>query len=191
MTKHLLWLDDCRDPFDKKIDWLVFSPIGRDVDVTWVMNYQEFIDWIMVNGLPDGICFDHDLSDFQMARCVYPDTIGTLEMPEHEKTGMDCAKWLTEYCMDRGLPLPLYNCQSANPVGRENIKGLLENYNKHFKLENMSKIEYDENDTPLFGNKEWLEWLEDLEDSKPMAGLHNEQGDDFDYEGTKYFKDGE
>lgn len=59
--KTLLWLDDVRDPFQN--DWLNFSPIGKNVDVTWVTNYQEFIDWIMINGLPDAVCFDHDLND--------------------------------------------------------------------------------------------------------------------------------
>jgi len=59
--KTLLWLDDVRDPLTN--DWLNFSPIGKDVDVHWVTNYQEFVDWIMSYGLPDAVCFDHDLND--------------------------------------------------------------------------------------------------------------------------------
>ena len=61
-------MDDSRNPW--KNDWLIFSPIGRDVDVTWVMSYNEFTDWIMVNGLPDGICFDHDLGYKIDPNCV-------------------------------------------------------------------------------------------------------------------------
>lgn len=133
-TKTLLWLDDYRDPFSKKIDWMIFSPIGRDVETIWVTSYQEFIDWIMINDLPDAICFDHDLSDYQMHRCVYPELYEGIEMPENEKTGYDCAKWLIEYCLDRNIDIPKYNIQSANSVGKENIKGLLENYKKHLKL---------------------------------------------------------
>ena len=34
--KILLWLDDWRNPLDEEIDWMVFSPIGRDVNVVWV-----------------------------------------------------------------------------------------------------------------------------------------------------------
>lgn len=45
-----------------------------------------------------------------------------------EKTGYHCAKWLVEYCMDNNAPLPKWNIHSANPVGKENIKMLLENY---------------------------------------------------------------
>ena len=44
---------------------------------------------------------------------------------------MDCAKWLVDYCIDNQLTLPLYNIQSANPVGKENIDGLLKNFIKH------------------------------------------------------------
>ena len=107
-NKILLWLDDYRDP--EKNDWLVFSPIGRDVNIIWVKSYNEFIDYIINNSLPDGICFDHDLGG--------------------EKTGYDCAKWLVNYCIDNNLELPLYAIQSANPVGKENIDKLLTNFNK-------------------------------------------------------------
>jgi hypothetical protein len=33
--------------------------------------------------------------------------------------------------MDRDLDLPLWSVQSANPVGRQNIDGILNNYKKH------------------------------------------------------------
>lgn len=140
MIKSLLWLDDCRDPFDKNVDWLVFSPIGKNVDVHWVTNYMEFIDWIMINGLPDAICFDHDLADEHYRPSMYnPDghyslyyTDGTFK----EKTGYDCAKWLIDFCDVNNLELPKYNIQSANPVGKQNIDMLLKNYLK-FKSENL------------------------------------------------------
>lgn len=129
--KKLLWLDDCRDPFDKEIDWLVFSPIGRDITTIWVKDYAEFTSWISENGLPDGICFDHDLSDLQAFKSGFPDMVEDIEC--NEKTGYDCAKWLVEYCLDNRLRLPLFNSQSANPAGRENIEKLLQNYEKNTK----------------------------------------------------------
>jgi hypothetical protein len=106
--KKLLWLDDYRNPFDIETDWMIFSPIGRDVEIHWVKNYQEFIDWITENDLPDGVCFDHDLGE--------------------EKTGYDCTKWLVDFCLDRNIQLPPYNIQSGNTCGKENINGLLKNY---------------------------------------------------------------
>lgn len=115
MKNILLFLDDYRDPFDQEVDWLIFSPIGRDVEVVWIKSYEDFVNWITIYDLPEGICFDHDLAD--------------------EMTGMDCAKWLVEYCYENKLNIPPYAIQSANPVGRENIDSLLKNYIKHVKLQ--------------------------------------------------------
>jgi len=109
--KVLLWLDDVRNPLEN--DWLVFSPISRPFECIWVKSYKEFVKWIEVNGLPDGICFDHDLGE--------------------EESGYDCAKWLVEYCLDNNLSLPKWSMQSANPVGRDNINGLFLSFIKHIK----------------------------------------------------------
>lgn len=129
--KKLLWLDDVRDPMER--DWLVFSPIERPFIVTWVKSYDEFTEWIKKNGLPDGICFDHDLSDFQAMKSGYPEMMDEVAWPESEKTGMDCAKWLVEYCLDNNLKLPPYNIQSANPAGKENIDGLFKSFIKQIQ----------------------------------------------------------
>ena len=43
---------------------------------------------------------------------------------------MDCVKWLVDYCIDNQLPLPRYNFQTANPIGKENMKSYLDNYLK-------------------------------------------------------------
>lgn len=118
--KTLLWLDDERNPHLN--NWLVFSPIEQPFEVVWVKKYHEFVSWIKENGLPDAICFDHDLSDINIKKSTYI-----------EKTGYDCAKWLVDYCIDNNKELPLYNIQSANPVGKENIDSLLKNYIKYVK----------------------------------------------------------
>ena len=109
----LLWVDDIRDPFENDGEWQNFAPI-RASEVIWVKSYEEFVGWITVNGLPDGIAFDHDLADVK----------------DDEKTGMDCAKWLVDYCLDNGVDLPLFSSQSANPPGRDNILSLLTNFKK-------------------------------------------------------------
>jgi hypothetical protein len=137
MTKQLLWLDDVRDP--QKNDWLVFSPIGRNVDTHWVTSYTEFVDWIMIYGLPDGICFDHDLGMEHTK--WYFDNGGHNSPPDPSnadfvmKTGFDCAKFLVDYCMTHDLDIPPYGIQSANPVGKQNIDMYLKNYIK-FRKEN-------------------------------------------------------
>ena len=128
--KTLLWLDDARDPL--KNDWLNFSPIGKDVDVYWVKTYQQFVDNIMIYGLPDAICFDHDLgSDIEnLGYAMGLTKKEARSMKQRVLTGYDCAVWLVNYCMDRDKKLPKWAIQSANPVGKENIKKLLENYEK-------------------------------------------------------------
>lgn len=108
--KILLWLDDYRNPLSKDIDWLVFSPIGRDCEIHWVKDYYQFTNWITRIGLPTGICFDHDLGE--------------------NESGYDAAKWLIEYCQFNNKELPLWSCQSANPVGKDNINSILNNYKK-------------------------------------------------------------
>lgn len=131
--KTLLFLDDYRDPFDNSMDWISFSPIGRNVTIEWVTSYDEFVNYITKNGLPDAICFDHDLSDFQAFKSGYPDLMADVPMPETEKTGYDCAKWLVNYCLDNDVKLPKYAIQSANPVGKENIDKLLKSFNRFIK----------------------------------------------------------
>ena len=76
-----------------------------------VRNYETFVNWIEENGLPEEISFDHDLG-------------------ENQKTGYDCAKWLCGYCWTNGLPIPTWNVHSANPVGRDNIVQLVQNFEK-------------------------------------------------------------
>jgi hypothetical protein len=128
--KKLLWLDDIRNPF--VYDWLLqYAPefAYGDGETIWVKNYNQFVEWINTNGLPDLICFDHDLSD--ITEILNSNLVLASDWGE-EKTGYDCAKWLVEYCMDNQLDLPQWRIQSANPVGKQNINGLLSNY-KNFK----------------------------------------------------------
>jgi hypothetical protein len=102
-----LYLDDIRYP--SKSD-------GWDI----VRSYNQFVDYIQKNGLPDLISFDHDLASY------------TPDIERRELTGYDCAKWLCQYCHDNGLPLPEWNVHSGNPVGVINISQLLKNFQKKF-----------------------------------------------------------
>lgn len=78
-----------------------------------VRTYTEFIGWIIQNGLPHYISFDHDLSDIESTQ---------------EKTGYDCALWLVDYCLNHQLQCPEWYCHSMNPVGKTKIMGLLEQF---------------------------------------------------------------
>jgi len=130
--RKLLWLDDLRNPF---IDTEGKVPPIHSV-VEWVLNYEQFVQWIEKFGLPDIISFDHDLADEHYTPEQYwSDYQKSKEYQEsqnyQEKTGMDCAKWLVDYCIDNNLKLPTFYIHSANPVGADNIKFYLQNYLKY------------------------------------------------------------
>ena len=36
-----------RDPTDARMDWLAYSPIGREVEVVWLKDYYQFRNWIL------------------------------------------------------------------------------------------------------------------------------------------------
>jgi len=128
----VLWLDDLRNPF-LNIEGRVPQTDGR---IEWVLNYQEFVEWITRFGLPDVISFDHDLADEHYTPKEYWDDYQLSKEYQdkqnyQEKTGMDCAKWLVDYCMDNNKTLPTYFVHSANPVGADNIRNYLENFKKY------------------------------------------------------------
>lgn len=125
----ILWLDDLRNPF-LDIEGRVPKENGT---IEWVLNYEQFVMWIEKFGLPDLISFDHDLADEHYTPKEYWDDYQLSKQYQEsqnyqEKTGMDCAKWLIDYCMDNNLKLPKFYSHSANPVGRDNILGIFENY---------------------------------------------------------------
>jgi len=95
--KDKLFLDDevtpmCRYPRDNDEDWNI------------VRSFTEFKEYILKNGIPKTISFDHDLGMF-------------------EGDGNDCAKWLVEYCIDNKIFEPNFVVlvHSMNPAGVERI----------------------------------------------------------------------
>lgn len=122
-----IWLDDLRLPPDNS--WY------------WCKSYEEFKDAILYHwGDPEGwtwesgdyaISFDHDLGydydlDYTKGFQIVDGVLG--------KTGYDCAKFLIDMHIEGRTGWPDYwHVHSANPVGAENIRKLLENYEKHIK----------------------------------------------------------
>ncbi|HEY6435096.1 MAG TPA: cyclic-phosphate processing receiver domain-containing protein [Ignavibacteriaceae bacterium] len=118
-----LFLDDER--FPKDVTWLLIGGVGHwGADWQIVRSFQEAKEWVLKNGFPDVISFDHDLGLMHYAG-DYSD----------EKTGYDFAKWLIEYDMDtHTMPEDFkYTIHSKNPTGSENIRSLLFNYQKFQK----------------------------------------------------------
>lgn len=114
-----LFLDDVRLPNDafQYTQQTIFLNHNWEV----VINYNEFTNWITRYGLPRFISFDHDLADFDELN----------ENQDAEKTGYDCAKWLIDYCLDNNLKCPNFYCHSMNPVGRDKINSILEQFKNY------------------------------------------------------------
>ena len=50
-----------------------------------------------------------------------------------ERTGYDCAKYVVDYCLQHNCDIPAYAIQSSNPVGKDNICHLMDNYHNYYK----------------------------------------------------------
>lgn len=130
-----LFLDDIFTPFEvsnrqhilvedrakyRKLDWII------------VKSYEDFITYIVTNGIPDIVSFDHDLSEehygfiYNDENFLKKDDDITIDYSIFkEKTGFQAAEFLKEFCELRKKPLPLCLVHSANNVGRRYIKNLL------------------------------------------------------------------
>lgn len=114
-----LFLDDERT-IENNYEYLVSKPgfgkLYRSKKWITVKSYWEFKSIIEEKGLPNRISFDHDLGE--RAGILSP-------------TGLDCIKWLIEYCLDNGLDLTT-ECKyhSSNPAGVVNMESLINNFKK-------------------------------------------------------------
>ncbi len=106
MKKTTLYLDDIRElPNDS---WIL------------VRSYDEALEYVKTNGIPNFISFDHDL--------------GVDKYDNLLPTGYDFVKWLVDMDMDNIYKFPEdfdFYVHSANPVGKKNIETYLNNYFKN------------------------------------------------------------
>lgn len=113
MTDNKLYLDDIRNP--------------KSSEFKIVRSYEEAIDYVKAHGIPKYISFDHDL--------------GCTESGKLLPSGHDFAKWLVEMDIEKLHTFPSdfkFNVHSANPIGRNNIQALLNNY-LLFRINHMFK----------------------------------------------------
>lgn len=116
----VLWLDDTREP-NRYLSRIPHESCGVTFNnisfydefrkkysptFVWVKNFEEFVDYVENNGLPEFISFDYDLG-------------------KGLKKGALCAQWLKNYCQKKGLPIPKFYSHSANSHGRRKINSIL------------------------------------------------------------------
>ena len=124
--KTALYLDDVRTPTETLPGYNPWNV---------VRNYNEFRDWINTNGIPDLISFDHDLANEHTND--YFNQVGAqgYQIPNYEqykeKTGLDCARYVVDYCQNNNVPLKQCAVHSHNPVGAKNIQSLINGFHRH------------------------------------------------------------
>jgi len=134
--RRWLFLDDTRMPP---------SHLSGVFDV--VRNFDEFVDYIKFCGIPEVISLDHDLHPEHTT--FFFDNGGFRNPPDpmfelfKNKTGYDCAEWLTLYCERTGKDMKKIIVHSHNPIGQKNIFNLICNYqNKKYKKINCQIIRW-------------------------------------------------
>lgn len=117
-----LYLDDIRTPVDKS--W----HIVRSYD-----EFVAFIDNLNSEQLSElFISFDHDLAEEHYTPSRYWNNYEASKEYQDsktykEKTGLDCARYL----VNCDITIKGYTVHSMNPVGADNIIGLLDGFYKY------------------------------------------------------------
>lgn len=129
--KKCLFLDDMRFPedaylYDEKMTLLQGSGIPYNKwDV--VRSYDEFVNYISNNGIPDVVSFDNDLDPFQETKeerdmCV----LGLYDFERlPNKTGCHCAQYLANECVSKKHNIPEYYIHTMNSLARPIIKRIM------------------------------------------------------------------
>lgn len=123
MSKYNLFLDDERIPSGAGKH--MKNNIYYNLDWVIVRNFEEFVNYITLHGLPDIVSFDHDL-----AQIHYDPSTWVQGFVYEEKTGMDCVKWMVDYCINTGSEFPIWYLHTMNPVGRENMRAYITSFLK-------------------------------------------------------------
>lgn len=132
-----LILDDERDVIG--VAHCVLNPnmyLNADWDI--VKSYDEFVEYILKNGLPNIISYDHDLAGEHYANgASHEDDEGRRYQGFNydivkEKTGYHAVLWLIDYCIENKVKMPESYAHSMNPYGRMKIRSAIDQYNRMF-----------------------------------------------------------
>lgn len=108
--QSILWLDDCRMP-------LLFG-------VEWVKDFDQFVWHLEHKGVPELLCFDHDLADEHMPLFENHPGVKVPYETYTEKTGYHAA----EYVVQNKIPINKWSVHTMNAAGRINIERVLRAY---------------------------------------------------------------
>lgn len=133
--RKCLFLDDIRVPqnaylWDEKKSLYDGSGV-KSSHWAIVRSYDQFVDYVERNGIPDVISFDNDLFELGHPDVSVEDLTKQLLMKDWEmfpiKTGAHCAQYLANKCISLNQAIPEYYVHSANNNARPIIRNILNN----------------------------------------------------------------
>lgn len=138
---YYLFLDDERTP--QNVYYLTGNKCYLELNWVIVKNFDEFVKTIEEKGIPLICSMDHDLKDTHYYHYnTFTRFTGKIDYELTEGTGYECAKWLiNNYLIKNNLDAPKILIHTQNPIGKENIKKIFENYNKLRDYERNNKID--------------------------------------------------
>jgi hypothetical protein len=114
LVSYTLFLDDERSP--NKVTWVEFP----QHNVVVVRSHHEFVNYVTEHGIPEFVCFDHDLCE-EHYYAMFAESTGKEPNYGAVPTGLDSARWLGDHCHAMGKDIPRYVVHSMNPFGKERI----------------------------------------------------------------------
>lgn len=113
-----------------------------------VKSYDDFVNYITLEGVPSAVSFDYYLAnektktyseiDQEYEDAMNQFAVESCELGFHEamtvddKTGFDCAKWLTNYCIKNQIPMPNCVVHCWNERNKRTIQEYLDSYEDRF-----------------------------------------------------------
>lgn len=109
-----IFLDDLRSL--QEAETLTGNTIYTSVQWVVVRSYKDFKELLdSLQTAPLRVSFDHDLGHIP-------------EDNEVEKDGKLCADHLVRICIEKGWDMPMCFIHSANPIGRQRIQYVLDDF---------------------------------------------------------------
>ena len=141
ITNMRLFLDDYREPSHcLSYMHLRIGPKHILFAQDWkvVRNFKEFIEAVTTHHKDITlVSFDHDLSDEHYHHTLMDDPAllkNFYKKQDREMTGFDCAVWMRDFYLSKGLSLPVILVHSMNPLGTVNIEEVFSHAGIHTPL---------------------------------------------------------
>ena len=129
--RKCLFLDDVREVKDAYLydDGKTLEDASGIARGHWeiVRSYDEFVQWVQKNGVPDVVSFDVDLCEDHMKYYMQKARIDNYwdHVFFKVKCGVHCAEYLLDFCENTPTPFPKWFIHSANHFGRDELRKIL------------------------------------------------------------------